>query len=180
MSPKILLTGRTGIGKTTIIQAIVDGLGDKAGGFFTREEREGERRVGFEIVTLKGKTAQLARARPQTFPWAQPFGRYNVNLDAIERVAIPALREAWQNNQLVVIDEIGPMELLSERFHRIVLQIVGSTTAVLGTVMQNTHRLADEIKRHPAVTVVEVTLENRDRLPHDLTAQLAGLGDQVA
>lgn len=175
--PKILLVGQPGVGKTSVVEAVIATIGGNAGGFITREIRKGERRVGFEIVTLEGTTEILAGRRPHSFAWSQPFGRYNVNRDAIERVAIPALRRAWQQGQIVVIDEIGPMELLSGGFHNIVKQILDSSAPVLGTIMQRTHRVADTIKRHPAVTLVEVTLKNRDQLPQELASIFAGLGD---
>ena len=42
--PAILLTGRPGVGKTTAGQKIVASLGNRAGGFYTREVRSGRRR----------------------------------------------------------------------------------------------------------------------------------------
>jgi nucleoside-triphosphatase len=180
LPPKILLTGRPGVGKSTVVQEAVAAIGVDAGGFYTREVRHGERRTGFELVTLGGVAVPLAQTRPHSFTWAQPFGRYSVNLDAIERVAIPAMREAWENKRLVVIDEIGPMELLSGSFHRIVLQILESDVAVLGTLMKKSHRLADVIRRHPAVTLIEVTLGNREHLPQELVKQFAGHSDREA
>jgi nucleoside-triphosphatase len=166
--PKLLLTGRPGVGKSTVIQQTLIHLGGRAGGFYTREVRRGNRRVGFEIVILDGTTTLLASTRPHSFAWAQPFGRYSVNLDAIERIAVPSLRVAWQADKIIVIDEIGPMEILSGRFQRIVQQILESDAAVLGTVMMRPHRYADAIKQLPEVTVIEVTLENRELLPQEL------------
>ena len=54
------------------------------------------------------------------------FGRYTVDLDAIERVALPALRSAWEAGRLVVVDEIGPMEIFSEPFCELVWAMVES------------------------------------------------------
>jgi nucleoside-triphosphatase len=51
-----------------------------------------------------------------TFDRPAPFGRYRVNLDAIDTVGVPALLDALDQSQVVVVDEIGPMEILSPRF----------------------------------------------------------------
>lgn len=138
----------------------------RAGGFYTRELRQSGRRSGFEIVTLAGQTEHLATKDPAlTFDPEAPFGRYRVNLAAIDDVAVPALLRAQAQGQIVVIDEIGPMELLSDRFSRAVLALLDSQAVVLGTIMQRRHELADQIKAHPRVTMKEVTPANRDRLP---------------
>ena len=56
----ILLTGKPGVGKTTLIQKLVKALKRPARGFFTVEMREGGRRVGFKLVTLDGREGVLA------------------------------------------------------------------------------------------------------------------------
>ncbi|KAH8097972.1 nucleotide phosphatase [Aureococcus anophagefferens] len=61
----IMLTGRPGVGKTTIVRAALDAWtanGRAAAGFHTREElRDDGRRAGFEIVAADGRTASLSR-----------------------------------------------------------------------------------------------------------------------
>jgi nucleoside-triphosphatase len=86
-SKTLWLTGRPGVGKTTVVRKTIALLDDRtAGGFYTREMRRQGRWVGFELVTLNGEVATLATTLPHTFANAQPFGRYTVNLDAVERV----------------------------------------------------------------------------------------------
>jgi len=62
---------------------------------------------------------------------------------------------------LIVIDEIGKMELLSPQFKEAVTQAINSGKKVLGTIMLNLHPFADEIKRHPEVEALLVTRDNR-------------------
>src|SRR5207253_25633 len=113
MTKKILLTGRPGCGKTTLIKRVVKELALPAGGFYTEEIRERGRRVGFKIVTLEGKEAVLAHV---DFKTAQCVGKYRLDLAGLETVGIEALRTALRARQLVVIDEIGPMEIRSGIF----------------------------------------------------------------
>jgi nucleoside-triphosphatase len=161
----VLLTGAPGVGKSTLIQRQITALVNRpAGGFYTRELRRAGRRIGFEMVTLTGKTALLASAEPDAFANGPKVGRYRVNLSGIEEVAVPALLCAWEAGALVSIDEIGPMEIFSDRFCQVVMAILDDGAPVLGTVVARPYRFADAVKQHPSVNVVEVTVANRDRL----------------
>ena len=48
----ILVTGRPGTGKSTLIRKVIEGLGVPAGGFVTAELRQTGMRVGFEVRDL--------------------------------------------------------------------------------------------------------------------------------
>ncbi|HID78453.1 MAG TPA: AAA family ATPase, partial [Planctomycetaceae bacterium] len=110
----VLLTGRPGCGKTTVVRQVLGRLGDRrVAGFFTQELREGDRRVGFEAVGLGGMRVVLAHVRLRS---AQRVGRYGVAVAEFEKFLQAELD--WQAGavDLVVIDEIGKMECLSHRF----------------------------------------------------------------
>lgn len=172
--PVILLTGRPGIGKTTVVREIAARLGARAGGFFTREVRIQGQRTGFEIVTLAGQSGYLATTLPDlTFAEEVPFGKYRVNLEGIDSLAVPALITALRQGQVIVIDEIGPMEMLSARFCQVVLEILDSGAAVVGTIVQRPHPFADRVKAHPRVRIKPVTVANRDRLAGQVYAELS-------
>ncbi len=173
-NPVILLTGRPGVGKSTVIKKIVSRLGGNSGGFYTRELRVGGRRTGFEIVTLAGQTGYLATKVPNiTLAHSVPFGKYRVNLEAIASIAVPALRQAMRQGQVIVIDEIGPMEILSKPFCQAVREILDSQALVLGTIVQRPNSFADWVKVHPRVKVKPVTVTNRAQIPEQIYAELA-------
>jgi nucleoside-triphosphatase len=88
-------------------------------------------------------------------------GKYKVDIGALEGIGVFALRQALTESDLVVIDEIGKMELLSPAFREVVTQAVNSGKKVLGTIMLNHHPFADRIKRHPQAEVLLVTRDNR-------------------
>ena len=174
MKPVILLTGQPGVGKTTAIKTIIALLGDKAGGFYTREIRVHSRRAGFEIVTLDKGTAWLAsRSAEVTFKEEARLGKYRVNLTAINSTAVPALRRALAVGRIIVIDEIGPMENLSALFRQTVLEILNSQAVVVGTIVQRPNAFADRVKTHPRVQVREITLANRNQVPAQVVAELS-------
>src|ERR1700745_3163011 len=107
MKRKVLLTGRPGCGKTTLIKRVVNELARPAGGFYTEEIRERGARVGFKIVTTDGKEAVLSHV---AFNTANRIRKYRLDLSGLETIGVAALRRAVAAHHLVVIDEIGPME----------------------------------------------------------------------
>lgn len=178
-APAVLLTGRPGVGKTTLIMRTLDTLRAAAGGFYTREVRRAGARIGFEIVALNGQTAMLAvRAAGKTFSREARLGMWRVDLDAIEGVAVPALQQAAASGGLVVVDEIGPMEIFSTAFCTSVGALLDQPIPLLGTIVQRPYRFADAVKRHPRVHLVTVTPANRDDLLPALTAQIRGRTDR--
>ena len=172
-----LLTGRPGTGKTSLIKQAVAGMRGKAGGFYTEEIRSGGMREGFRLVTLDGQEATLAHVNIHS-PYR--VSKYGVDIDSLDRVGVPALHQAAQQCDLVVIDEIGKMELFSASFREAVLQIIGSGKRVLGTIMLNANPWADAIKRQPQVNLVTVTRTNYhqvlEELRHWLSATDEGKG----
>jgi nucleoside-triphosphatase len=161
MGRTILLTGRPGVGKTTIIRRIAETLGDGAGGFYTTEIRESGRRQGFKIVTLDGEEGILSHADIKGTP---RVSRYGVNLRDLEEIGVTALRSAVAEAQCVVVDEIGKMELLSDEFRTAIVEAIESDVTVVGTVMSSRNQWVDRIKDLPQVTVLEVTTANRDQI----------------
>ncbi len=152
-----LLTGRPGTGKTSLIKQAVAETAVKGGGFYTEEIRNQGVRQGFRLVTLDGQSTILAHIEIQS-PYR--VGKYGVDVAALDRVGVSALRQAVQQCELVVVDEIGKMELLSASFRETVLQIIDSGHRLLCTIMLSPNPWADAIKRHPQIELVTVTRKN--------------------
>jgi len=152
-----LLTGRPGTGKTILVKEVLDSTSIKCGGFYTEEIRTGSSRQGFRIVTLDGQSAILAHVDS---PSPHRVGKYGVYINNFNRVGVTALRQATQGNSLIVIDEIGKMELLSEEFQQAVTQAMSSNIKILGTIMSGYHPFAVKIKNLPGVKTLQVTENN--------------------
>lgn len=164
-----LLTGRPGTGKTTLIKQAIVRTKTNAGGFYTEEIRDSGIRKGFKIVTLDGQNAILAHV---DFPARYRVSKYGVDISSLDNVGVSAIHRAIQECDLIVIDEIGKMELFSPQFKDAVLMAIDSGKKVLGTIMLSPHPFADEIKRHPIVRVVEVTLVNHQQVLNEITGWL--------
>ncbi|RLI06855.1 NTPase, partial [Candidatus Bathyarchaeota archaeon] len=92
------------------------------------------------------------------------LGKYRVNLRDLEEVGVRAIEEAVAEADVVVIDEVGPMELFSERFVEAVRKALRSGKPVVGTIHARARGpLLDEI-RHGGAEIMVVSFSNRDRL----------------
>lgn len=165
----ILLTGKPGSGKTTLIRRVLERLSAPAGGFYTQEIREGGTRKGFEIITLDGRRATMAHV---DIRGPHRVGRYGVDVGVVDELAVEAIQAALARHELVVIDEIGPMEILSARFRHVVREALESGSPILGSVVQRSTPFTDPIKATPGVRVLEVTRHNRDVLLPRVLAML--------
>ena len=172
MQQVYLLTGRPGVGKSSLIKQVVSELAGKAGGFYTEEIRNQGIRVGFRLVTMDGQEAILAHTNSNS---RYRVSKYGVDIESLDRVGVSALHNAAKQCDLVVVDEIGKMELFSANFRETVLQIIGSGKRVLGTIMLNSHPWADAIKRQPQVNLVEVTRANYYQVLDDLRRWLGAI-----
>jgi nucleoside-triphosphatase len=169
MAKVLLLSGKPGTGKTSLIKEAIDRVKIEAGGFYTQEIRSGGVRQGFKIITLDGKEAILAHINISS-PYQ--VSKYNVDINSLNEVGISAIQQALKQNDLIVIDEIGKMELLSPQFQEVVLQAIQSGKKVLGTVMFTSHPFADEVKRRPEVTTLVVSGTNRNDVLNEILAWL--------
>ena len=158
MKKVLLLTGKPGTGKTALIKEALARTEVKGGGFYTEEIRTKGIRQGFKLVTLDGQEATLAHVGISS-PYQ--VSKYGVDTDSLNRVGVSVLRQALKESELIAIDEIGKMELLSPQFREAVTQAINSGKKVLGTIMLNPHPFADEIKRHPEAETLLVTRDNR-------------------
>jgi nucleoside-triphosphatase len=161
---RLLLTGPPRCGKTTVVQKVVARFPGKAAGFYTREVREGGVRVGFEIVTLDGRTALLSHV---DFPGPCRVGKYGVNLDNFHRLALPAL-EAAPGVELIVVDEVGKMECLSRQFVAAMERLWRQPLPLLITVAAKGGGYLAAIKEKPDKILLTVTPANRDELPRKI------------
>lgn len=169
MASVFLLTGSPGTGKTTIIRETLSFIPVTMGGFYTQEILENGIRVGFKIITLDGKEAILSHINFKGMPMV---GKYGVNLNNLESVGVVAIREALANCRLIVIDEIGKMELLSSSFQEAVLMSVNSDKYILGTIMYRSNYFADKIKKNPKVRLLTVTVSNRVEVLAEIISSL--------
>jgi nucleoside-triphosphatase len=171
---KILLEGRPGSGKTTVAWRLMESLkanGVPVRGFVTREIRERGTRVGFSFETTDGTTGTLAHV---DFPGPPRVGKYGVDLDEFERVVVPVIAEAGMD-EIVLIDELGKMELASKSFRDAASSLFDDDDAVVvATVHSFRHPVTDALKGRHDIDLMAVTRRNRDELPEAIAGRLRG------
>ena len=144
---KIFITGMPGSGKSRLIKEFLKFYTGKVAGILTEEIREKGERAGFKVRDIStGNEKTLAHVNLKT---GHQVSKYHVDIDALEEIAIPALsREA----DLYVIDEVGRMELLSEKFEEKVKELLTSDKDVLATLHRD---YIDKYKGFGEVIILE-------------------------
>lgn len=166
----ILVVGPPRCGKSTLIERVVRQLDRPATGFFTRELKTGERRVGFAIETLDGKRGILAH---QDLKSRYQVGRYGVNLADIDGIAVPSLVPSGPE-ALVVVDEIGKMECFSRLFRDTLIRVLNSSHPVLGSIALTGDRFIQGIKARNDVFLIGLSEANREQAFGVVVGELSG------
>jgi nucleoside-triphosphatase len=163
----ILLTGRPGVGKTTLIKKLSDALGPfHPAGFYTDEIREGSVRKGFELVSLDGRKQILSHVDVKGLFRVGKYGVDIVGFEAFLKV-IDFLSPAVG---LIIVDEIGKMECLSDKFRTLLRKILNSDKSLIATIALRGGGIIAEIKGQRETTLWEVTSQNRDSILSEVLA----------
>ncbi|GMH42808.1 hypothetical protein BSKO_10727 [Bryopsis sp. KO-2023] len=184
MAKHLMLTGMPGVGKSTLVKVVLQQLrkdhdiSSVATGFYTEEVRGEHGRIGFDVVTLAGGRAPLARLRNASTV-GPTVGRYAVDLASFEHIALPELIPGGQT-KMIVIDEIGKMELFSQHFITAVSSALDSGLLVFGVIpVKANNLLVPMIKNRPDVKLITLTKENRDAAVTPVLADLQKMLAQV-
>lgn len=172
----LLLTGRPRVGKSTLILRAIEklrqiGVG-KIGGFYTIEVPGEKGRTGFDIHTLDGKIAPLARTGLES---QYRLGKYGIDMESFESVALSALENAIKSRSIIIVDEIGYMELKSKRFRELVERALDSPSPLLATIMKNCFDFPDRIKARKDVALFNVRVDNREGLVSEIVDRITKL-----
>jgi len=168
------LTGRPGVGKPTLLLILVEKLRRKSvkiGGFVSREVRKNGSRVGFKIIDLdSGREGWLAHVGQRVGP---KVGKYRVCMKDLESIGVDAILRAIGEADIVVIDEVGPMELFSQSFRKALIEALKSGKTILGTIHHRVKtRIIAEIKERKDVAIIEVTRGNREDLSESILHEI--------
>ena len=162
---KTLITGKPGMGKTTLVQKVVERMGwVNMAGFYTTEIRSKGSRIGFELHGLNGQHRILAHVDIDS---QHRVGKYGVDTAGFEEF-LGMLDLLNPEIELVVIDEIGKMELLSTRFRTLVRDVLNSEKKLLASIALEGEGFIREIKQRSDIYLLELTQGNRERLPEAL------------
>ncbi|MEM5879112.1 MAG: NTPase [Candidatus Aenigmatarchaeota archaeon] len=166
---KIFLSGRAGSGKSTVLSKTVELLkskGLKVGGIVTPEIREEGKRVGFYVKDVFSQAMEVFAS--VDFKIEPKLGKYGIDVEAFEKIALPAIDFAIENCDVVAIDEIGKMEFFSENFKKKIFALVLLDKPLIAVLHRN---FVKQFKQFGEV--LEVNQENREKLPEELTKSIS-------
>lgn len=170
----IFVTGPPRSGKSTLIEKVITNFKEKGftiGGISTPEVREKGRRIGFKIIDLaSGKWGWMAHINVSS---RYKVSKYGVDLNAVENIGANAIFFAIENADVIIIDEIGKMELFSRKFQEAVKAALDSVKPVIGTIgLKLYHPFANEVKRRKDVTIIFLTREKWEEVYNQLRMML--------
>lgn len=173
---KIGITGLPKAGKTYAMQKVIEMLeeeGGTVGGMVTEPITRMGRRRGFWVKDwATGDKEVLASVDIES---DVQVGRYYVDLEALERVGVAAVRRATEKADIVVVDEVGTMEMESEVFVQAVKDALDSDKPVILTLHKKSRNpLLQDIRRRDDIRILEVTPVNRNLLPYKIVGLLRG------
>ncbi len=168
-SNHILITGLPGSGKTTLFRRLVDEMRHlNPVGFYTAEIREGNARQGFNLCSLDGRSGMLAHVDIRT---GYRVGKYGVDVDGFDAFLEKLSLWAPQTGP-VMIDEIGKMECLSDRFSDILRTVFDSDKRLVATIAQKGSGLIADLKKRPDVRLFVLTRQNQDSLFKQISSHM--------
>ncbi|WP_051004444.1 nucleoside-triphosphatase [Paenibacillus sp. OSY-SE] len=143
-----------------MIKKLINDIGlDICGGFYTEEITNSSNRIGFRCVSINGESVEIANVES---PSKTRIGRYGIDVEKFENFAIKILQDALCSKKIIVIDEIGFMQMLSTTFQKKVQEIVSDNIIVIGTIPLDSHPEIDKIKYLKEVKIISLNEFNRD------------------
>jgi nucleoside-triphosphatase len=175
--PKIGITGMPSVGKTETLIKIIEKIeksGYKIEGMITETLLQDNKRVGFYVKDWATNEREIFAHID--FDLKDKVGKYGVNLNVLERVGVTAIEKAIndENIDIIIIDEIGKMEMLSEKFCETVIDALDSDKPILVTLHKKSRTpLLQDIRRRDDIRILEVTAVNRNLLPYKIEKIMA-------
>jgi nucleoside-triphosphatase len=153
----LFISGTAGVGKSTLIRDVTLSKREHIGGFYTEHMMSGRIRKGFMIRTFDGQDRMLASKGLKS---PHQLGKYGVDLNALENVGVPALKLALMSKTVIVIDEVGAMENMSDRFRATLIECLNSTKPILATIRAGSQPFSNEVKKMADTQTILLTKSN--------------------
>lgn len=173
---KIGITGLPGAGKTHALRRVIEMLeteGKSIGGMLTEPIMENDERQGFKVLDWMSKEEQILAH--VDFDSNIVVGKYGIDIHALETVGVKAIDDATDMADVIVIDEVGKMEVESNKFVEAVKRALDTEKPLILTLHKKSRNpLLQDIRRRDDVRILEVTPINRNLLPYKIIKLLKG------
>ena len=175
---KIGITGLPGSGKTYTLKRVIEMLTNEdeeltVGGMIDEKITDGRRDIGIKVRNLI-TNEEVIFANPETESKIT-VGNLGVDLSLFESVAIDAIRSACESCDILIIDEVGKVEVESQAFVDIVKEAMDVDKPMIITLHKKSRNpLLQDIRRRDDVRILEVTPTNRNLLPYKIVRLMNG------
>ncbi len=161
---RIAITGKPRSGKTTLCEKIFEELrGSDIKGIITKEVRERGMRIGFKFYDLSDEEEIWLAHKDNPSPIR--VGKYGVFVENIEKISEKLYQ--YVDADVLIVDEVGPMELKSPSFIRVIEEIMKRNgTTILTIHLKSRHPILERIRKEFRVFLIDEV--NRDRVFHEI------------
>ncbi len=173
MPQNFFITGLPKAGKTTLLRTLIKDLrarGLYVGGFLSPEETHSGKRTGFLVQDIEtGKTdtlASLDRDGPKV-------SKYHVDIGSFETIAMISLSE-FRKYDVIIIDEIGPMETKSSVFLDALDEIFSASTPLIASLHED---MVDNFAARGKV--FEIDESNRQQVYDDIIDEIKSISKKA-
>ncbi|MEL7608736.1 MAG: nucleoside-triphosphatase [Bacillota bacterium] len=164
----VLIVGEVGVGKSTLIRKLLEGL-ETPCGFITKKEPQDESanaNIYIHSPALPWHYGEDNRVGVCSAEGATPFW------DVFDRMGVKLLQEPAQG-RVVLMDELGFLESKAEKFCAEVLRALDGPDTVVAAVKPKDTEFLLRVRSHPKARCYPITFENRDRLKDEILRDLA-------
>ena len=174
--PKIGITGLPNTGKTKLLMKIIDMLEAEemvVGGMITEAIIFKNKKVGFYVIDwLTKKKRKFAHENIESSIQVENYG---VDMRALDAVGVKAIKNAIADADVIIIDEVGKMEVESPGFVQVVNDALDCDKPLLLTLHKKSRNpLLQDIRRRDDLRILEVTPVNRNLLPYKIMDLMTG------
>ncbi len=177
--PKIGITGLPRSGKSAVLQKVIQMVQEERknnsrkmyqdiiGGVQTEAIIENGERVGYACVNVR--TGEKGVIAHRNIDSRTRILGYGIDPTELDRVAVPAILDALDECEVLVIDEVCKFSVESEGFVAAVRTALEYDKPTLMTLHKKSrHPLLQDIRRRDDGRVLEVTPVNRALLPYKI------------
>jgi len=121
----IIISGNIQEGKTTFVEKVINRLGRKelkVGGFLSKVIYDDNQRTGYYLYDLSTERSEMLCTISEHAEWSR-YGKFYFNPQG-QKLGLSILQNIPDNTQIVVVDEIGPLELGGEGWAPAIEQLI--------------------------------------------------------